>query len=47
MPNGISIFIPLWGLITIAGVGAWIFGYRIIAVVGILAGLFVGGWINL
>jgi len=41
-----SLFVPVWGLIALAGVGAWTFGYKLVGAGAIVAGLVIGGFIN-
>jgi len=41
-----NLFIPVWGLVMIAGVAGWTFGYKLIGAGAIVAGLVIGGFIN-
>jgi len=41
-----SLYIPVWGLITIAGVAGWTFGYKLIGAGAIVGGLMMAGFIN-
>ena len=41
-----NLFIPVWGLVTIAGVAGWSFGFRLIGAGAVIGGLVMGGFIN-
>lgn len=46
MPEGFSFYLPLWGLISVAGVAGWQFGFKLIGAGLVIGGLMMGGFIN-